>query len=394
MSKNLDYILSPVCVRDGAKKIFDETMMGNTHFHYHEEKLGKTVDFVMETIRENYPDLNIPFHSRWGHFKPGNVDRALWLKARIKDMDPMEQARVKWDLVIPSVLLDAGAGAEWKFHEKETSRDYARSEGLGVASFHLFMSGAFSTDGRTLRSTSEGLKRVNTSLIEEYFQVSNSNPLVGVEGRTNLLRNLGRALENKEIFKDGRPGNLIDYLVVKHGKTIPATALLRGVLDGLGPIWPGRETLDGVNLGDAWKHSKYGLIAFHKLSQWMTYSLVEPLEEAGITVTGVEGLTGLPEYRNGGLLLDSGVISFKNAHEGQAAHGPESDLIIEWRALTVFLLDKIGAEVQKRLGRTPQDFPLAKVLEGGTWSAGRKIAAMNRPGGTPPLNIKSDGTVF
>jgi hypothetical protein len=391
---NLDYILSPNCVRDGAKKIFDETMMGNTHFHYHEEKLGKTVDFVMETIRENYPDLKIPFHSRWGHFRPGNVDRALWLKAKIKDLDPMEQARVKWDLVIPSVLLDAGAGADWKYHEKETSRDYARSEGLGVASFHLFMSGAFSTDGKTLRSTAEGLKRVDTSLIEEYFQVSKTNPLVGVEGRTNLLKNLGRALENKEIFKDGRPGNLIDYLVVKHGKTIPATALLRGVLDGLGPIWPGRETLNGVNLGDAWKHSKYGLIAFHKLSQWMTYSLVEPLEEAGITITGVEGLTGLPEYRNGGLLLDSGVLSFKNPHEGSVAHGPESDLIIEWRALTVFLLDKIGAEVQKRLGRTPQDFPLAKVLEGGTWSAGRKIAAMNRAGGTPPLNIKSDGTVF
>ncbi len=391
---NLDYILSPVCIRDGAKKIFDETMAGNTHFHYHEEKLGKTVDFVMETIRENYPDLKIPFHSRWGHFRPGNVDRSLWLKAKIKDLDPMEQARVKWDLVIPSVLLDAGAGAEWKYHEKETSRDYARSEGLGVASFHLFMSGAFSTDGKSLRSTAEGLKRVDEKLIEEYFQVSPSNPLVGVTGRTNLLRNLGRALENKEIFKDGRPGNLIDYLVVKHGKTIPATALLRGVLDGLGPIWPGRETLDGVNLGDAWKHSKFGLIAFHKLSQWMTYSLVEPLEEAGITVTGVEGLTGLPEYRNGGLLLDSGVLTFKNTRDAAEAHGPESDLIIEWRALTVFLLDKIGAEVQKRLGRTPQDFPLAKVLEGGTWSAGRRIAAMNRAGGTPPLNIKSDGTVF
>jgi hypothetical protein len=369
-------------------------MMGNTHFHYHEEKLEKTVDFVMDTIRENYPDMKIPFHSRWGHFRPGNVDRALWLKAKIKDLDPMEQARVKWDLVIPSVLLDAGAGPEWKYHEKETSRDYARSEGLGVASFHLFMSGAFSTDGKSLRSTSEGLKRVNSALIEEYFQVSKSNPLVGVEGRTNLLKNLGRALENKEIFKDGRPGNLIDYLVAKYGKTIPATALLRGVLDGLGPIWPGRESLDGVNLGDAWKHSKYGLIAFHKLSQWMTYSLVEPLEEAGIKVTGVEGLTGLPEYRNGGLLLDSGVLTFKNPHEGDVAHGPESDLIIEWRALTVFLLDKIGAAVQKRLGRTPQDFPLAKVLEGGTWSAGRKIAAMNRAGGTPPLNIKSDGTVF
>lgn len=391
---DLDYIFSPVCVRDGAKKIFHETRSGNTHFHYHEEKLGPTVDFVMQTIRENYPDMNIPFHSRWGHFRPGNVDRSLWLKAKIRDLDPIEQARVKWDLVIPSVLLDAGAGAGWKFFEKETSREYSRSEGLGVASFHLFMSGAFSNDGKSLQSTAVGLKKVTPGLIKEFFQVTPNNPLVGIEGRTSLLKNLGSALENKKFFKDDRPGNLIDYLVEKHGNTIPATALLRAVLDGLGPIWPGRESLDGVNLGDAWKHSKYGLIAFHKLSQWMTYSLVEPLLEAGIQVTGVEGLTGLPEYRNGGLLLDSGMLTFKNQKDGESTWGPESDLIIEWRALTVFLLDVIGGEIQKRLGKSPIDFPLAKVLEGGTWWAGRKMAAMYRAGGIPPLNIKSDGTVF
>lgn len=390
----LDYIFSPVCIRDGAKKIFKETTLGNTHFHFHEDKVSSTVDFVMETIRENYPDLNIPFHSRWGHFRPGNVDRALWLKEKINHLDPLEQARIKWDLVIPSVLLDAGAGAQWKYHEKETSRDYARSEGLGVASFHLFMSGAFSQDKKSLRSESLGLKSVTSKLIEEYFQVNETNPLVGVEGRTNLLRNLGSALENKEIFKDGRPGNLIDYLISKYGNTIPATGLLRAVLDGLGPIWPGRETLNGVNLGDAWKHSKFGLIAFHKLSQWMSYSLVEPLLEAGINVTGAEELTGLPEYRNGGLLLDSGVLTFKNSNDLEKVWGPESDLIIEWRALTVYLLDVIGAEVQKRLGKNPKEFPLAKVLEGGTWWAGRKIAALHRAGGTPPLNIKSDGTVF
>lgn len=388
----LDYILSPNCVRDGANKIFDETKNGKTHFQFHESKFESTVDFVMETIHTNYPDLNIPFHSRWGHFRPG-VDRSQWLNEKIKDLDPMEKARVKWDLVIPSVLLDAGAGPDWKFHERETKKDYSRSEGLGIASFHMFMEKAFSSSGK-LQSDAEGLKKCTPEVIEKYFQVTATNPLVGVEGRTKLLKNLGQALENKSLFKFGRPGNLIDYLVQKHGRIIPATALLRGVLDGLGPIWPGRETFNGVNLGDAWKHSQYGLIAFHKLSQWMTYSLIEPLLEAGIIVTGVENLTGLPEYRNGGLLLDTGMLSFSKIEHKDEVWGPESDLIIEWRALTVFLLDRIGAEVQKRLNKNPQDFPLAKVLEGGTWWAGRRIAAQLRPGGAPPLNIKSDGTVF
>ncbi|MGE0634502.1 MAG: DUF1688 family protein, partial [Pseudobdellovibrionaceae bacterium] len=40
------------------------------------------------------------------------------------------------------------------------------------------------------------------------------------------------------------------------------------------------------------------------------------------------------------------------------------------------------------------EFPLAKVLEGGTWWAGRFLAAEKRQGGPPPIQIKSDGTVF
>ncbi len=390
---DLDYIFSPKCIRDGAKKVFDATVAGKTHFDYHPTKLNETINFVMEVIKENYPDLNIPFHSRWGHFRP-EVDRSKWLQEKIKHLDPIEQARIKWDLVIPSVLLDAGAGASWKFHENETKKDYTRSEGLGIASFHLFMSGALSSDGKSLRSDANGLQTVSPALIEKYFQVNATNPLVGVEGRAKLLKNLGQALENKLFFQDSRPGSLIDFLVKTHGKTIPAAALLRAVLDGLGPIWPGRETMDAVNLGDVWKHSHFGLVAFHKLSQWMTYSLVEPLLDAGIAVTGAEGLTGLAEYRNGGLFLDTGLITFKNKENGKKAWAPESDLIIEWRALTVYLLDVVGSEIQKAINKSPSEFPLAKVLEGGTWWAGRKIAKTLRPGGEPPLNIISDGTVF
>ena len=55
-----------------------------------------------------------------------------------------------------------------------------------------------------------------------------------------------------------------------------------------------------------------GLIPFHKLSQWLAYSLIEPLQAAGIAVTDIDGLTGLAEYRNGGLFVDAGVISLRD----------------------------------------------------------------------------------
>jgi hypothetical protein len=62
--------------------------------------------------------------------------------------------------------------------------------------------------------------------------------------------------------------------------------------------------------------------------------------------------------------------------------------------LTVALLDRVAQAVRARFGVPANDLPLAKVLEGGTWRAGRILALEKRPGGTPPLRIRSDGTVF
>jgi hypothetical protein len=399
----LDHLLSPAAIREKANAIYSKCLSGGTHFQYHSEKWDSTVKTVLEVIHENYPTLKIPFHSRWGHFRVGGVPRLEAFEQNISHLDPVERGRVKLDLVIPSVLLDAGAGMGWKYLEASSGGIFSRSEGLGVASFHWFLSGAFSQDGKSLRSDRTGLSKVNLKDLETAFQVTTENPLVGGEGRVKLLNNLGSALGNKKIFRDGRPGNIIDYLSERYGKSIPASGVLRAVLDGLGPIWPGRLTgltdEGEVNLGDVWSHPGMGsgvgaLVPFHKLSQWMTYSLIEPIEEAGFTVTGVEGLTGLAEYRNGGLFLDSGLISPRNLSDLQKEWTPESEWIIEWRALTVALLDRMGEEVQKALGKSPSEFPLAKVLEGGTWWAGRKLAAALRPGATPPVKIKSDGTVF
>ena len=136
------------------------------------------------------------------------------------------------------------------------------------------------------------------------------------------------------------------------------------------------------------------LIPFHKLSQWLTYSLIEPIEAAGVKISKVHEMTGLPEYRNGGLLLDRGLLSVRDPADSTRAHLPGNEMIIEWRALTITLLDRIASEVRSKLGLMEIDFPLAKVLEGGTWWAGRIAAKEKRPNGSPPLQIQSDGTVF
>jgi hypothetical protein len=400
------HLLTPAAIREQAKVIFDRTVgepgkiPRKGLFFYHPEKLEPTVKYVLEVIHKNYPDLKIPFHSRWGHFKVSGVDRVKELDEKLGPIDKFERARAKLDLVIPSVLLDAGAGPAWKY--RDGPRVLFRSEGLAVASLRLFMAGCMSDDRKSLRVDAEGLKHMPMGDLMDHFQASDRNPLAGLEGRFLLMKNLGKALSNKEIFPAARPGSIFDCLRKRHGESVPATGILQAVLEGLGPIWPGRLVSKGVSLGDVWRHSSLNptslaksLVPFHKLSQWMTYSLIEPIEEAGIKVTGVEDLTGLAEYRNGGLMLDSGLISLRDPSDAAREWKPENDLIIEWRALTIHLLDLIGDEVRKALGKTPADFPLAKVLEGGTWWAGRFLAQEKRPAdGGPPLKIISDGTVF
>ena len=77
---------------------------------------------------------------------------------------------------------------------------------------------------------------------------------------------------------------------------------------------------------------------FHKLSQWLTYSLLEPFEWAGVTVTGLDALTGLPEYRNGGLLIDIGILRPVEPDALARRYTAGDEFIVEWRALTVALL--------------------------------------------------------
>lgn len=137
------------------------------------------------------------------------------------------------------------------------------------------------------------------------------------------------------------------------------------------------------------------LVPFHKLTQWLIYSLIEALESMlDLKVTGKEQMTTLAEYRNGGLLLDTGVLALRDpVYLAQELH-VGSELIVEWRAMTVVLGDKIAAELRKRLGKSEDQLPLSKVLEAGTWHAGRSLARSLRPDGSPPLKIRSDATVF
>jgi hypothetical protein len=271
----------------------------------------------------------------------------------------------------------------------------------------MFAAGTLSrTPGAPMRADAAALQALDRGVFSRHFQASDANPLAGLEGRAGLLRRLGAAVADQpEVFAradTARPGGLFDHLAaLAQGQSIAATTILEAVLRHLGPVWPSRLELGGVPLGDCWRHpgltapdATTGLVPLHKLSQWLAYSLVEPLQAAGIAVSALDGLTGLAEYRNGGLFIDTGVLELRDPAQAAAAHEVGSTLVVEWRALTVALLDRLACSVRGRLGRDAASFPLAKVLQGGSWAAGRELAHARRRDGSPPIRVASDGTVF
>lgn len=319
--------------------------------------------------------------------------------------------------------------------------------------------------------------------------------MAGLEGRTQLLIRLADALDaNKEFFGDGRPGHMLgeldklgikpkesqidkltictDYLL-SHPSTQASSmpivllpTLWDVLMTGLAPIWPpSRTAINGISLGDAWPCSSMpqptassgpsfspfpnarsgsaaweSILPFHKLTQWLTYSLMQPMQQLmKIHFAGQHLLTGLPEYRNGGLFVDLGVLTlkgedmarglehYKNSCLKTGTRGvevapmfePSDDVVVEWRGVTVGLLDRLCVDVNAALRNelAGNELSLPQLLEAGSWKVsfgtrykhsmlrypfadltlqgGREIAEINRPNTKePPILIDSDGTVF
>ncbi|KAI8915544.1 hypothetical protein EDD86DRAFT_196302 [Gorgonomyces haynaldii] len=397
------HLLTLESIRERAHLLLNNPKYLN-HFDLHLEKLDEAADRIIQLIKRDYKTpQDIPPHSRKRHFEAGGIDRT----SNVKDIVSL------LDLFVVGVLLDAGAGSQWTY---QSGAVYSRSEGLGVASYDMFMKGLCASDG-SQKADAQGLLNLTPEKLAHAFQVSDKNPLVGVEGRTQLLQRLGQVcLDSKYFAPEKRPGSFYHFLINhpttehhKDGKhVVDVHVLWEVVMNGFSGVWPRTRTqLDGVFLGDVWpleafkrmqedglieKGEQGKLMPFHKLSQWLTYSLMDALATANVHFKGAELMTGLAEYRNGGLFVDLDIIVPRQKIDKPL--NVHDDLIVEWRSLTIALLDRTAVLVRERLQMTEQELPLAKVLEAGTWKLGRELAAAKRPSKGPPIEIVSDGTIF
>jgi hypothetical protein len=389
---SIAWLCSAEAVRERCAQLYAAALANDTpHFSVDLQRIDACVDLVTRITLQSYPDLNVPYHSRWRHFTVASVDHWARLRQANPELAGAHLARVAIDLVFVSVLLDAGAGNDWRYRSAKTATTVSRSEGLALASFDMFENGVFSSQPNSpLQADAQALLNLSEGALAHGFQCTPENPLLGLAGRCEILRRLGKTLYNAfpEVpSANPRIGHLFDVLQEQSSNgRLPANVILREVLQRFVAIWPDGQRCGDTLVGDVGAHSSLrdgtvtrGLVPFHKLSQWLTYSLVEPL---------------LAEYRNGGLLIDTGVLSARDPQLYATALEVYSEPVVEWRALTVALLDEIARRMRERLQLTAQRLPLAKVLQGGTWAAGRHVASERRNGGAPPVRLVSDGTVF
>lgn len=449
------YLRSLGAVRERCRVLTTKAIKNELrHFDVDMGKFPEVVSFVASIIRRDYdaPFTSIPGHGRHQHFCVGGRDRIAHLLSTWDNIDNTEKCRRLIDLFLVSVLLDAGAGTEWSYKSTENGRIYRRSEGIAVASLEMFKTGIFSgSKENKYQVDKEGLRQLTVEVMAKGLQSKEGNEMAGLEGRTQLLIRLADALDaNKEFFGDGRPGHMLDYLL-SHPSTQASSmpivllpTLWDVLMTGLAPIWPpSRTAINGISLGDAWPCSTMpqptassgpsfspfpnarsgsaaweSILPFHKLTQWLTYSLMQPMQQLmKIHFAGQHLLTGLPEYRNGGLFVDLGVLTlkgedmarglehYKNSCLRTGTRGvevapmfePSDDVVVEWRGVTVGLLDRLCVDVNASLRNelAGNELTLPQLLEAGSWKGGREIAEINRPNTKePPILIDSDGTVF
>lgn len=406
------FLRSPHAIRQRADAIFAAGLRDElAHFRVDLAELPRVVERVARVTRRRYPGSRVPWPSRLDRLRLGGIDRLGPLRARLAN-EPDERARVLFEVAIVSILLGAGAGATWRYREPETGIEVGRTEGLALASFHAYLAGLFSSDpNHPLRADADGLDGLEPGRLARALDVRPDNPMGGLAGRIELMAQLGSALRAASHFfgEPPRLGNLFDAMRARAARSavaapsIPARRILSMLLEAFSPIWPGRHAVMGVALGDVWPHPAAGgqgpsggFVPFHTFAQWMTYSLVPVLEEAGLVVDDVEELPGMTEHRTAGLFVDEGVLVPRRASILEEEHDLGSEIVVEWRALSLGLLAKVAEELPRALGLDDADRSVAAacVIEGGTWAAGREAARERRADGSPPIRVRIEGTLL
>jgi len=347
------------------------------------EKLDTAVAAVLETTKENYPDFQIPPYGIWRGFEAGGVDRWQAMASARGFETAEEMLAAAADLAILGISMTTVHPANWRYEDRMTETGAAGAQASALAAFHMFASGSFSSEMTDpYRVDASALVSMDLIELAAGLQWDDRDDADYLKAMQRHLKRLGEALALRpDLFGEGeatRPGVLAVNLAKESNGPIDAGQVLDRLLEALAPVWEGGATTGDIWLGDAFVHSAlpgndvHAIVPFHLAAQQMVYSLVEPFAWAGFEVSGLDKLTAPADLAHAALLVKSGVLTLT---EDNGSLAPEAirDRMIEVRALTIALIDKLAERLANGLGMSLDQVPFTCILEGGTNRAGDYI---------------------
>ena len=292
--------------------------------------------YVADTIRLDYPDLDVPYHSRWRHFEVGGWIAGGRFAGRVAERRPARGRASRGRPGDPPAFCSTpapvprGASAT-----RPADRCWPAPKVSAWQTSRSSPVAPLVRSGPPLRSVRRGT-RFDVTPGAADFQVRADNPLVGLGGRAGLLRRLGEVVgATPAVFGEParlwQPGRLLSSSTPAKVASAPARCWppCSGHSDRYGRGVSGCRASRWAIAGNT--RPSTTVAALHKLTQWLTYSLLEPLELAGLEVTGLDALTGLPEYRKWRPAAGLRIIRPRNPEFWRTRWRVDATAIVEWR---------------------------------------------------------------
>lgn len=388
-------------VRDRCGQVLAWTRASHSPwFEVDDDALEVAARRLATLTRQLHADQGGPIAGCWRRFAAGGVDRRVWLERLLAAEPPEQRTHARIDLAVVCEYLGQVPDDSWSYAEAATGQRFTGREGLAVALWHAFCAGLFSSDPqRPLQADAAGLRGVVTDHLGLALQAGRAWAWPDLQACAIALRRLGEVLsEQPEVFGEaGRPSGLFDTLISPYGVAVPHTADIRAhdilsqLLMTLSGLTPGGAQIGGVALGDCWQHpaahgAGEGWVPLHARMQAITCALLEPFEWAGVQVRELSALTALADVLHGNLLLDTAVLRLRDPQSARTVWPRDAEIVIEWRALTVALLEELAPRVQHHRGRGDAGPGTAGLLIGRFEPAATALTLL-RPEGRPALRV-------
>lgn len=400
-AREVDPVFVPSSIRRAARALFNLAQLGELeHFELH----AATLDTLVKDMTRGLEPAQVAPHTQWRNFEQDGIQRIAAFNKQLSSSlsTPMDCAQARLDLLFLNEALETGGNGTWRYYDALSDRTLTRTEALATATLRLLQNGFFSAYPEApFRVDAIRLRQITESQLATSLQISNENQILGgVEAKLARLSTLANYLENTPEFKDrsgSRPGNILNFFRPRADMALEP--LFTFLAQSLTSIWPG-NTHNGRAIGDAWHHSALksdsvlqGIVPIHRITQWLHYAIAPALSESGLHSFPTTDLSGLPGYRNTGLLIDSGIIQPRSQDLLSREHLLGDEPIVELRCLTIGVMGRALESIHQQLSLDHDTFPMAK-LNGLFWHAGRAKASGLRPGGSPPFSVRDQGVPF